>query len=320
MNLGSPHTMIRVGVALAVALASPSTGIAQQDHDHDDPDDARPETRLPGHGHAHGDFPEYVDVFFTHHAYLERKLHPSVQATRAEGADTWAAVGELAWRFTDRLGGEIEVPVVGIDPELGDGASGIGDVEVAPMLALVQDPDRLLIVTARSGFVLPTGDQDEGLGIDGWGWEPGLLLWKGFGADRRGGLQAEVGYDRTFADEGVDEEQVVYNVAFSWWLPSNFVPIVEINGATSLAEHVEDDDHHDGDEEHGHAALDPERGPLAPAHGGIEAGEDTVIAGTVGFRYGFANGQQWGAGLQVPFTGEDPFDLRLVVGGIIHLD
>lgn len=317
MNAIPTRTMFGVGLALAFAVATPA--LAQDHHDdHDDHD--RPEARHLGHGHTHGGFPEYVDVFFTHHAYLERKLHPSFQTTRADGGDTWAAAAELAWQFTGRLGGEIEVPVVGVDSEPGGGGSGIGDVEVAPMLALIQDPERLLIVTVRSGFLLPTGDEEEGLGADGWGWEPGLLMWKGFGADGRGAVQAEVGYDRVFGDEGVDEEQVVYNVAFSWWLPSNFIPIVEFNGATSLADHTDEGHDHEEGDEHEHDALAPARGPLSPAHGGIEAGEDTVVAGTIGFRYGFANGQQWGAGLQVPVTGGDSFDVRLVVGGIIHLD
>ncbi len=318
MNAISHRTMFRVGAILALAMALPSFAVAQQDHDHDDHDHDRPEARHLGHGHGHDAFPEYVDVFFTHHAYLERKLHPSFQTTRADGGDTWAAAAELAWQFTGRLGGEIEVPVVGVDSEPGGGATGIGDVEIAPMLALIQDPERKLIVTARSGFLLPTGDEEEGLGVDGWGWEPGLLMWKGFGADDRGAVQAEVGYDRILADEGVDDEQVVYNVAFSWWLPSNFIPIVEFNGATPVGETEEEDHHHDeGDHADG---LVPARGPLAPAHGGIESGDETLIAGTIGFRYGFANGQQWGAGLQVPLTGEDPFDVRLVVGGIIHID
>ncbi|MBW3660669.1 MAG: hypothetical protein KY397_03445, partial [Gemmatimonadetes bacterium] len=137
--------------------------------------------------------------------------------------------------------------------------------------------------------------------------------------DQRGAVQAELAYDRLFADEGVDEEEIVYNVAFSWWLPSNFIPILEINGVTPLGDE-EEAGHEDEEGEH-HDSLVPARPrPLVPAHGGTDAGEGTLIAGTIGFRYGFANGQQWGAGVQVPFMGDDPFDVRLVAGGIIHLD
>lgn len=300
-----------LATALAVALTTiPATVRAQEDPDHEH---AEADHHEAGAGHDHGGFPEFVDVFFTHHAYLERKLHPSLVTTRAEEVDTWTASAELAWQFTDRLGGEIEVPVVGIDPEDGDGEVGLGDVEVAPMVALVQDSERGLIVTARSGFVFPTGDAEKGLGEDGWAWEPGLSLWKGFGADGRGALQAEVGYDRLFADEGPDEQQVIYNLALTWWLPSNFVPVLEINGASRVGDtEVEDPEHHD-------ALVPAARGPLAPAHGGTEAGEDTLIAGTIGFRYAFANEQQWGAGVQVPLNGGDVYDVRIVVGGIVHL-
>ncbi|MBW3661249.1 MAG: transporter [Gemmatimonadetes bacterium] len=298
-------------ILTVLVLTVPGTARAQEDHDHDH---ERASARHLGHGHDHGGFPEYVDVFFTHHAYLERKIHPRVQSTMADGDSEYEGSAELAWRFSERIGGEVAVPYAVTDPETDEGASGFGDVEVAPMVALVQDPERLLIVSARSGFVLPTGDEEEGLGIDGWGWEPALLLWKGFGSDRRGALQAGVGYDRIFSDRGDDEEEIVYNLAFSWWLPSNFIPIVEFNGVTPIGVEVEEP-HEAGHPE----ALSAARGPLAAAHGGPEAGEDTLLAGTLGFRYAFANGQQWGGGVQVPLTGDDVFEARLVVGGILHL-
>lgn len=299
-------------------LGIPASAAAQDDHDDHD-HAAAGQARHLGH-HATG-FPEYVDVFFTAHAYLERKLHPRFESMRADGLDTWTASGELAWRFTDRIGGEVAVAFVGTDPEIGDGATGIGDIELAPMVALLQDPGSQMIVSARSGFVIPTGDEEEGLGAPGWGWQPSLLAWKGFGPDRRGALQAEVGYDRLFADEGEDAEAVVYNLAASWWLPSNVIPVVELNGVTPIGETDEERGHDDPEHEEGeeHASLAPARGPLAPAHGETVVGAETTIAGTVGFRYAFANGQQWGAGLQVPLSGSEIYDVRLVVGGIIHL-
>lgn len=266
-------------VALVVTLFGTGRVIAQE-HEHGE----------RAHAHSHGGFPEYVDIFFTHHAYLERKIHPRFEAVVAEPGNQYSESVELVWQFNRWLGAEVEVAAIQTDPELGDGVSGFGDMEVAPMVAIHQDPERLLIVTARSGFVLPTGDEDEGLGVDGWGWEPGLLVWKGFGAERRGALQAELGYDRTFADEGEDEEELVYNLGLSWWLPSNFIPVFELNGIARLSEEA------------------------AP-----EEEEDTLISGTVGFRYAFANAQQWGAGIQVPLSGTDAYDWRLVVGGIIHL-
>lgn len=296
-----------VAVVAALALAAPGSARAQEDHEHDDPE----AVRHLGHDHEHGDFPEYVDVFFTHHAYLERKLHPRVQSTIADQESEYEASVELAWQFNDRLGGEVEIPYVVTDPETGDSVSGFGDLEIAPIVAFIQDPERLLIVSGRSGFVLPTGDEDDGLGIDGWGWESGLLLWKGLGAEKRGALQGELTYDRLFADERPDEEELVYNLALSWWLPSNFIPIAEINGVTPIGDEPEAGDPEEEEEDHG---------SLAPAHGEARGGEDTVISGTLGFRYAFANGQQWGAGLQAPMRGGDAFDVRLVVGGIIHLD
>lgn len=294
--------------AAALALASPALG--QEEHGEHAHPHGEPGARHLGDGHSHGGFPEFVDVFFTHHAYLERKLHPRVGATYAALENEFEGSGELAWRFNRWLGAEVQVPVVGIDPEAGGGNTGLGDIEVAPMVALWQSPERLTIVSARSGFALPTGDEGEGLGAEGWTWEPGLLLWKGYGAAKRGALQAELTYERLYADAGPDEEELVYNLAWSHWLPSNWIPVAELNGVTRLSDPPAD---HHGEEE--------PAGGLTLAHGdAVEAEEDTVVSGTLGFRYAFANGQQWGAGIQLPLTDTEGYDWRLVIGGIIHLE
>lgn len=265
--------------------------------------------------HDHGGYPEFVDVFFTHHAYLERKIHPRLAATMAESARVFEESAEVAWQFSERLGGEIEIPFLQIDPDVGDGAGGIGDIEVAPMVVVYGSPERLVILSARSGFTLPTGDEKEGLGADGWGWEPGLLLWKGYGAEGRGALQAELSYERLYADAEPDEEELVYNLAWSHRLPSNWIPIAELNGVARLRDaHVEPAEH---DEQHS-AALS--RVALRPAHGGEIEAEEDLISATLGLRFAFANGQQWGGGVQLPISGTNAYDWRLVVGGIIHLD
>lgn len=301
-------TLAQVALVAWLALAAPVFG---QEHHEGGQDHAHPGThaRHLGDGHSHGGFPEFVDVFFTHHAYLERKLHPRIGATYADLENEFEGSGELAWRFNRWLGAEIEVPVVGVDPEGGAGNSGIGDVEIAPMVALWQSPKRLTIVSARSGFGLPTGDEDEGLGAGGWAWEPGLLLWKGYGAEKRGAVQAELTYGRLYVDAGPDVEQLVYNLAWSHWLPSNWIPVAELNAVTRLSD-LPDEAHEE----------DP-TGGLSLAHGdAADVEEGTLVAGTVGFRYAFANGQQWGAGIQLPLSDTEGYDWRLVIGGIIHLE
>jgi hypothetical protein len=276
-----PSRRAIIVAALAAGLLVTGRAAAQErEHAHGD----------EGHVHAHGGFPEYVDLFFTHHAYLERKVHPRFDAVVAEAGNQYSESLEFVWQFNRWLGAEVEAALIQSDPDLGEGVSGFGDLEVAPMVALVQDPARLLIVTARSGFVLPTGDEDEGLGVDGWGWEPGLLIWKGLGAEGRGALQAEIGYGRTFANEGVDEEELAFNLGYSYWTHSNWIPVAEIHAVERLGEH--------------------EEGALA----------DRQLSGTLGFRYAFANGQQWGAAVQLPLLGDtESYDWRVVIGGIIHL-
>lgn len=271
------RTLFRYG-ALAVILI-PSTTVTARAQEHQD------------HAFAHGGFPGFVDLFSTHHAYLERKIHLRLDTTLADEAREYAGSGELVWQFHRRSGAEVEGGFVTRDPETGESAWSAADVEVAPIFALVQDPDRLLIVSVRSGFVLPTGDEDEGLGIEGWGWEPGLLVWKGFGPERRGALQTEVGYERVFPDKGADEQELVANAGLSYWLPSDWIPIVEISVAKPLG--------NDASEEHE---------------------ETTQFSALLGFRYAFANGQQWGAGIQLPLMDTEAYDARIVVGGIIHME
>ncbi len=284
------YGVTRLVVPLAAALIAVGHPALAQEHEHGEHEN---EPRHLEHAHHHGGFPEFVDVYFTHHAYLERKVHPRFDATLAAGENEYEESLEVVWQFNRWLGAEVEGAFIQTDPDEGDGESGFGDVEVAPMVALVTDVERLLIVTARSGFVLPTGDEDKGLGIDGWGWEPALLVWKGFGPERRSALQGELTYDREFLNDAPDEASVVYNAAYTYWTSSNFIPVLEINGSTRVS-----------DEE-------PE------AEGG---GDDTIVSATLGFRYAFANGQQWGGGVQFPLTGTDAYDARLVVGGIIHLE
>lgn len=287
-------------LAAATAIAFAPAALRAQEHDHDHETGEHAEAH-----HGHGGFPEFVDVFFTHHAYLERKIHPSFQFTTSSEGKEYEESAEVVWQFAHVLGAEVEVPFVQTAPDVGDGVSGIGDTEVSPMLALVQDPERRLIVTARSSFLLPTGDETKGLGVDGWGWSPGLSVWKGYGAEGRGALQAELRYDRTFLNEGDDEQSVAYNVAWSWWTRSNFIPVLEFNGATRV-----------GVTEPGI----PVAGALVPAHEGLEGGKDTLLGGTIGFRYAFANEQQWGAAIQLPLNGTDAYDARFIFGGIIHLE
>lgn len=269
-----------------------------QEHDHGD-------ERHLADGH-HGGFPEFVDVFFTHHAYLERKLHPRFDVTVENEVNEFEESAEVVWQFNRWLGGEIEVPLIQTDPEAGDGNSGLGDIEVAPIVAFYQNPGAMTVLSVRSGFVLPTGDEEDGLGVDGWIWEPGFLLWQGYGESRRGAIQAELTYERFYANKEEDEEELVYNVAWSHWLPSNWIPIAELNGVTRLSE-----SHH---EEGGEPVA------IKLASGGVESEEDTLVSATLGFRYAFANGQQWGAGVQFPISSTEAYDYRLVIGGIIHFN
>lgn len=159
------------------AASSPGSAIAQE-HPHEDHDHAEGghEGQARHIGHESG-FPEFVDIFFTHHAYLERKLRPRVIPTPGEEENEFEEIVELSWKFNH-------------------------------------------------------------------------------------------------------------------WL------FVELNGVTSLTDEEGDEEHEDEEE---HEALVPagRRVALASSGGGLGE-EDTLVSLTLGFRYGFANHQQWGGGIQFP--------------------
>lgn len=300
------RTSVFAIAALAITVAPVAAAAQQDDHDHET-NHAHGAPRHLDDDH-HGGFPEFVDVFFTHHAYLEKKLNLQFVATSEEEAAEFEEVAELAWQFNRWFGGEIEVPFLQIDPDDEDGRSGIGDIEIAPVVSFYQNSESMTILSARSGFVLPTGDEEDGLGADGWTWEPGFLIWQGYGAEKRGAIQAELTYERLYVDEGgeEDEEEFVFNLSWSHWLRNNWIPIAELNVVSPIGE---EDEHEDGD---------PQGSRLVPASSGGGGSEDTVVSTTLGFRYAFANGQQWGGGVQFPLSDTDAYDVRFIFGGIIH--
>jgi hypothetical protein len=80
---------------------------------------------------------------------------------------------ELSIGVTDRMQIVAEVPFVLVDPDDGSQRNGVGDITVGFQYNLVQGPDFSFGV--RSGFVIPSGDEDRDLGGGQFVWEPNLL-------------------------------------------------------------------------------------------------------------------------------------------------
>ncbi len=102
--------------------------------------------------------------------------------------------------ITDRLQAEVEVPVYLDSP--GDEADGIGDLEVELAFAVIEESDTLPQVTISAGVLVPTGDDSEGLGSGGWGYEAGLAVSRRLG--RAGFLYGAGSFERV--PDGQDED------------------------------------------------------------------------------------------------------------------
>ncbi len=80
---------------------------------------------------------------------------------------------ELSIGVTDRMQVVAEVPFEFVDPDDDSRRSGLGDISMGFQYNLVQGPDFSFGV--RSGFVIPSGDEDKDLGGGQFVWEPNLL-------------------------------------------------------------------------------------------------------------------------------------------------
>ena len=265
-------------------------------------------------------FPGYVSLFFTDPAFLERRIRPRFEVTDTQVGEQYRESILVAWSIARRLGVEVEGSFVQLDPEFGGGSSAFGGMEVAPMVSIFHDTERYLIVTARAGFSAPIGDQDDWLATHGWEWKPRLLFWKGSGTEGRNALQIEFGYDQVFDGTREQEPVLVFGAGYSHWTRSGWIPILEVTAFERWG--VPD---HEGatpvGTEDGSAwfTLRPTGTPIVDTDA-LEESDERVLAGTIGFRYALADGQQWGAGFRFPFFGDTrSFRWGLVVGGVISL-
>lgn len=135
---------------------------------------------------------------------------------------------ELSVGLTDRLQFVAELPYVVVDPDGGPQEDGLGDVTLGLHYNFVQESGFSWGV--RSGFVLPSGNENRGLGGGHFVWEPNLL-----GAVRVGSgeIYGSVGGEIS----GGDPDAFTYTVsgAYPW---ASLVGVLELGGSVSEDEQV----------------------------------------------------------------------------------
>jgi hypothetical protein len=263
----------------------------------------------------------HVNLFVTDPAFLRRTIQPRFELIGGASGDQYRESVLVAWTIGRRLGIEAEASLVQFDAEFGGGSSAFGGIEITPKVSIVQDDERRFLVAGASGFEVPVGDQDDWLSSHGWKWKPRLLLWKGWGAEGRSALQMELGSDMTSGGSFDPDPVLVFNVGYSRWTSSNWIPVLEITAIERLG--PEDSEGATPVDISGIPGLLPN---LSASDGvfrdteGIFESDERLLAGTLGFRYALTDGQQWGAGFRFPFFGDtESFEWGLIVGGTIRL-
>lgn len=151
------------------------------------------------HGHEEERFsPAFVHPIELHHAHNETELRVNIlfrRDVRYESVDeetgeeqivykdVFENVFEMAWASPDgRLGIEAEVPFSSEGRDWrGEAIYGLGDIEIEP-IRYSWVADREAVFTTSLGFILPTGDETDGLGEGKAFLEPHFLAEKVFGS------------------------------------------------------------------------------------------------------------------------------------------
>ena len=261
------------------------------------------------HG-GHGDHPEFdhiergrihrhetesgypfIHLLKTEHAFLDPKTE--VTFSTADGADggtvdEYELEFEYFHIFSSRFGMILEVPVVGRDPVLGPGASGIGDLEVG--LQWVAFNGHYNVLSFGLNVATPTGDRARELGSGHTKLEAVTYFWHDFGCGYV--YQGEFKLEMPVSVADVENE-FVYNMGISktllstadWRMFRWLSPLIELNGVTAL--------------------------------NGADSGK-TVLNVSPGLRWIVRENDQVGLGFSFPVTGAQQYRSQLVVDYIRH--
>lgn len=163
---------------------------------------------------------------------------------------------------------------------MGKTATGLGDVSVGPKLAVVNDRRRRILAVGGD-LLLPTGDDERGLGEGHAAVAPFGLVWIPFGPERRFLLRGAAHADLPLAGDG--ENHLELGAALSWTSPPGLSPLLEAVAGIPL-----------------------------------EGAEGTSWALAPGIRWEFAPAWELGGSARFPVSGPREADVHLVLGLIRH--
>lgn len=190
------------------------------------------------HGASHSEEEEHAGALIFHQFVGEKiyiqgqgELYVVLEAAygKGNGEQELELGGELAIGVTDRMQIVAEVPFVLVDQDDGPQHDGLGDISMGFQYNLVQGPDFSFGV--RSGFVIPSGDEDRDLGGGQFVWEPNLL-----GALRVGQSEIYAGVGGEVHTGNGDPNAFTYTISGAY-------PWRQLIGSVDLAGTVSGDAH-----------------------------------------------------------------------------
>jgi mono/diheme cytochrome c family protein len=170
-------------------------------------------------------------TFFTEKAFPENE---TVWTTGITGSGTKAVANELVYerRIGSRAQYEIKLPILAQQTDAGSAwHNGIGDVEIALKRAFYANLERGSIFSAGGAVVIPTGNEEQGLGNGFWIYEP-FAMWNQF-VGRNGFVQVHTGIeipsDGTLGSkEGFVRSAFGYTFAQDQGFGRAWTPMVEV--------------------------------------------------------------------------------------------
>ena len=238
MNTTLPCRLL-IGLSLALG-ANPAWAADDHDHRHDHahaPPHQPVGAARHGHEHAH----PLVDLshpIVTESPLPETKLRFNYGFADAGDALEHEFAVEAEYAFAPQFSLEAVVPYVFVNPDEGGAENRLGDVEIAAKFATYRFAEsHRLLPAAGLAAVLPTGDEERGIGSDHvWELEPFVRL--GHWTDRLqviGTLSLGIPLNQTSQERDEDEDfSLNYSVSLLYHVAHNVQAIVELHGHSTF--------------------------------------------------------------------------------------
>jgi hypothetical protein len=227
-----------ISAALLASVANAQT--ESHDHDHDHAPLHSPAGVGEHAGHAH------PGVNLSHPINVESPLPETKLALKYhftdgdEGTEHEAEI-ELEYAFTQNFSIEAVVPYVFVNPDEGSSENGLSDAILAFKLASYEWVDRQILPAVGVEVILPTGDEEKGIGSDHViELEPFLRVgyWNGpfeFIATVGVGIP----FNQTDEEDAEEDFEVVYGVSALYHVAPSLQALVELHGESVFGDEDE---------------------------------------------------------------------------------